>query len=113
LKNASTLAVDGNIYVGGDKGFTRILSGAVQKTDLSFPSNLMNPRALVSAAGGKLLIETDGKSNRIGLFSFDGTLQYNKQLAINGGGSVYKASGDGQTNSLFVLVDQKFVKITY
>lgn len=113
LKGATTLAIDGNIYLGGSKGFARILSGVVEKTDLSFPTNLQNPRAIVSVDQGKLIVTTDASSNRIGLFSFDGALQYSKQLEITGANTVYKASASTEDNTLYALVDQKFVKISY
>ena len=113
LKGATSLAIDGNIYIGNNQGFTRILAGVVENTDLSFPASLLNPRTLVSVDQGKLIIETDAKSNRIGLFSFNGTLQYSKQLAINDASTVYKASASTEDNTLYALVDQKFVKINY
>lgn len=113
LKGAKTLTVDGNIYVGTDKGFTRVFAGVVQKSDLAFPTNLMNPRVIVSSDGGKLLIATDANSSRIGLFNFAGALEYSRQLAIKDAHTVYAASSNTADKVLYALVDQKFVKISY
>ncbi|HSX15159.1 MAG TPA: hypothetical protein VLE72_04660, partial [Candidatus Saccharimonadales bacterium] len=114
LTNATTLAVDGNIYVGNAKGFTRILSGVVQKSDLIFPSNLMNPRAIISTNAAKSITVNDAKSNRIGLFSFDGAaIQSNGQISINGINTIYQTTGASSDKTMYVLADQKLVKISY
>jgi len=112
LKNAQTLAIDGSIYIGSNKGFTRVFAGVVQQSDLVFPTNLMHPRDIVSSDAGKLLITTDADSNRIGLFNFDGALEYSRQIEITGSSTVYAASST-EDNVLYALVDQKFVKVSY
>ncbi len=114
LKGSTAMAVDGSIYVANPNGFSRIFSGVVQKSDLVIPSNLKALRQIASVNAGKSLIMVDAKSERIGLFSFDGAaVSYNGQLAVKGAKQVYSALGNGVDKNLYVLADQKFYKITY
>ena len=111
---ARSLAIDGSVYVGGTSGYKRFLSGILQGNNAAIPSDLSQVDSIVSVADGTTLVTSDAATDRIGLYSFDGTnSRYLKQLALTGYPSIGQLAGDPNARIVYALAGQKLVSFTY
>jgi hypothetical protein len=111
VKGASSLAVDGSVYVGAAAGLKLFLSGSLKAT-ADMPSSLAASQNLRSTNAGNTLIASSPATKRIGLWDASKSLSLSKQYELNGVKALYDADYDGKTKTAYALVDGRLVKFT-
>jgi hypothetical protein len=105
LSGATTLAVDGSIYVISSKGLLQYVGGKLIQT-VTVPASLSGAPILRSIGSGNTLDAVAPTTSRIGLFSYTGsTLAFSEQFTINGTIHLYDAITNPTTNTVYALVD--------
>jgi uncharacterized integral membrane protein len=112
LSGATTMAVDGSIYIISSKGLLQYVSGKLIQT-VTVPASLTGAPILRSIGSGNTLDAISPTTSRIGLFSYTGsTLAFSEQFAINGANHVYDATTNPTTSVVYALADGKLVKFS-
>ncbi len=109
LKNATAMAVDGNIYTLSSSGLYQYLAGALHQS-LPVPSSLAKPIALHSF-GGTLLMSVDSQSGRLGVWSTGNALKLDHQDELTGL-SVRDAVYDPATKTDYAVTSDRVVSFT-
>ncbi|HSH31341.1 MAG TPA: hypothetical protein VK963_01605 [Candidatus Saccharimonadales bacterium] len=111
LSGATSLAVDGSVYVGGGQaGLRRYLAGQLDQTASSLPESFKQPEMIRSIADGSEVLLVSSQSNRIGLVSATDTkLSFTKQYSLGGVERIRQAHVDSK-GTAYVLTGDKLVK---
>ena len=108
---ATSLAIDGSVYVLADTALTEYLAGAVQAT-ATLPLTLSSTSRLRSEAGGKVVTAVQAGAGRVIVFETTaGKLQFSRQLASKSLTKLSDAVYDSTTGSIWLLSDNKLYSI--
>ena len=106
---ASSLSVDGSIYVGSTSQILRYISGKLLSTTV-LPVGFGTPVDLRSASNGSLVLATSTGSGHMAVWSV-GTNQLTlvEQVQLEGVSKLYDATYDAQTDTYYATADQRLV----
>lgn len=105
---ASSLAVDGSIYLCGQDGIRLFISGKLTQSVAAIPTGLKNPIGLRSFNDTNNLFELDGISHHIGIFAITpSAITLSKQLVFKG--TPEAATVDAKSSIIYAIVDGKLV----
>jgi serine/threonine protein phosphatase PrpC len=108
--SATGLAVDGSIYVSSSSTLDRYLEGTISSS-ANAPTSLTQITNLHSTANGSVIVGTSLQKQIISIWLVDGkTLQFNKQISLNGISKVYDATYDPNTNNIYATVNNEIVR---
>lgn len=103
-QSASTLAVDGSVYVLANAKLKEYLAG-VQKQAASAPANLSHITNLRSTNDGNIIVGTDATSQRVVVWDNHTTLAFSKQISLTGAKTITDATYDSKADLFYGLVD--------
>lgn len=109
LKNASSLAVDGSVYVASSAGLQQYLAGVLQQTAV-IPAGLEQLTNLRSTDNGNAIIGVSLEKQRVGLWDTRQGLVFKHQYVINDIKSLSDATYDPRTRSVYALVNDRLVR---
>jgi hypothetical protein len=111
-KGATSLAIDGAIYLLSPTGLHRFL-GTTLKQSAPIPDTLAGATDLRISPSGSLIIATNPKTSRIGIWNFKNeTLTFSRQLSLNHVNHVLATDYDAKSGYLYALADNRIVRIS-
>ncbi len=111
ISDATSLAVDGSVYLTSPNGIKRYTKGVQDQTSTTIPDALKQPAEL--SVAGTTLLTRDGKSNRLGVFTApDNTISYSKQITLKDLSSVASVRLDAKGTTIYAIADNKLVSLS-
>lgn len=103
LRSATTLTIDGSIFVGGAQtGINRFLAGKLTSKLSAVPVNVSNASQLI--ADDDTLLSLDKTTGRIGIFEItDSAITYRRQVIIEGASQLTGLSYDLRTGGVYAV----------
>ncbi len=110
IKDTTTIAIDGSIYLmGGKSGIRRFVAGVLDESLAPLPQNFINPTHLRSIGNGDRLIAIDSKSLQLVLFeSTPDALIMGDQVTLDST-PVYSVTVDSSSTTLYALTRGKLI----
>jgi hypothetical protein len=109
-QTATSIAVDGSIYLASSSGLYRYVAGQL-KQSAAMPQGLSHLTNLRSTDDGSLVIGTDPKSMRVGIWSAsESKLEFAKQIQPSGLQSLYNATYDPKTDQVYATAEDRLIK---
>ena len=108
--HASSLAVNGSIYIASPLGIERYSENIVTGWSPA-PVGLTSLTSLRSTDNNTVIVGTDPTSHRVGLWlSSTSGLTFDKQAAIEGVGTLYDSTYDPTSGDIYATVDHRLIR---
>ncbi len=111
VASASALAIDGSVWVLSPSGLHEYISGSLSQS-AQIPSAIVGATNLRSVDGGNFVIASGDSSQRIAIWNNANKLVFDRQFAITGAKTVYDATYDAKTNTVYALLDGRLATFT-
>ncbi|MBW3538054.1 hypothetical protein KY386_01005 [Candidatus Parcubacteria bacterium] len=114
LGGATSLAIDGAVYIGGGKaGLRRYIAGQLDQTARDLPEPLAQPAQIQSTADGTRLLTLNGDGTRVALLAAGDTrLNFIRQYELKGAGRLHQVRADTKGTAVYALTDGKLLKFS-